>query len=410
MRAGERMLIDTRLSLRERINRSVDRMLSFALAALSMFSLTASVIVESFHSARLAAVLFGLLLLHLTRYAKFVFNREAAIYSAFILYMVLALLWTDDVRLALNTLIPAVAFLITFVLFSSLAAYHDSVAMLAGSLCGVLLGAAAYTLMYGFPFAYPTNFSYNSIAGMYLGGLFAALLANLYLPSRGGLLLVTLLFFGLIVATTSIKFNLGVLLGAAAAGLLYTRQVLSVIKRNIIVILVVAVVLAYLLLSNDFFVSLLERGTKRILLGLEVLQARENVPGYSAFESREQWQSDGIAGWLRNPLFGHGVEAFRSKYGITSHSTPVDLLYNVGLIGCALFYAVFGSLAWRLIAQRRAAPERLDALIFGVWVCYLFISLSAPLHYSTFFAVYVAVSVVFRDNERRTASNAGVRT
>ena len=46
------------------------------------------------------------------------------------LTLILSLLWTDDVGLAMNTLQPALNFVLILILFGSLVAYHDSRAVL----------------------------------------------------------------------------------------------------------------------------------------------------------------------------------------------------------------------------------------------------------------------------------------
>lgn len=104
------------------------------------------------------------------------------------------------------------------------------------------------------------------------------------------------------------------------------------------------------------------------------------------------WLERGIRGWLENPLFGHGVEAFRAQFGITSHSTPTDLLYNSGLIGLVLFYSVFVSLVRRLWLRRDANPFGVDPLILGALVCLGSITLSGTMHYNSFLAATVGIA------------------
>ena len=169
----------------------------------------------------------------------------------------------------------------------------------------------------------------------------------------------------LVVATTSIKFNLGILGGTIAAGLLYFRHFTTILWRNAVPLAVLVGILGYMVASNEALMATLGRGVDRVMLGVDVLQARENQRGYTAFESRRQWQRAGVEGWRENPLFGHGVEAFRDRYGVTSHSTPVDLLYNLGLIGLALFYAPVLSVGWRVFRTNDKTQPDAGALILG---------------------------------------------
>ena len=91
-------------------------------------------------------------------------------------------------------------------------------------------------------------------------------------------------------------------------------------------------------------------------------------------------------------MFGHGAESFRAENGITSHSTPIDLLYNFGLVGLALFYAVFASLLWRLTGKVDARSQSLRALVLAGVVCQVFMSLSGTLYYQSFLALFVGTS------------------
>jgi len=152
-------------------------------------------------------------------------------------------------------------------------------------------------------------------------------------------------------------------------------------------------VLVYLVISNEALIAAVERGVNRVTLGVEILQAREDMPGYSAFENRDQWRRAGLEGWSANPVFGNGVESFRWRYGTTSHSTPIDLLHNSGLIGFFLFYSVLVSVGLRLRFASSRCPRSLRLLFFGTLVCFTFITLSGTMHYNSFLAMFVAICV-----------------
>ncbi|HEX9707025.1 MAG TPA: hypothetical protein VGA24_05235 [Steroidobacteraceae bacterium] len=373
--------------------RDLGRIGSFGLAAAAAFALTANAFIVSFHVARLGVVLVALLVMHVIRFARVVFAREALIYGGFLAYMLLELLWTEDRLLALNTLVPAANFVIVLVLFVSLATFHDLKAVLAGALAGFLAGAALYTGISGFPFQYPAEFSYNAIAAMYLFGFIVTLLLA-SVGRRKALLLVVAAVIGIhIVATTSIKTNLGILLGALTAGVIHFGYVSRLLWRNALVILGAAGVLAFAVASNEAAVATIERGALRVGLGIEILQARENLPGYSSFERRASWQREGFRGWVENPMFGHGVEAFRSGHGITSHASHVDIAYNSGLIGLLLFYSLFASMFLRLYRARHGELRNTRLLILGGVVCYFFISFAGTIHYSAFLAAFLALGI-----------------
>lgn len=373
--------------------KDLGRLGSFGLAAAGAFALTASTFITSFHSARVGVVLSALLVLHLARFPRIALVREALIYSVFLAYMLLELLWTDDRQLGLNTIVPAANFVIVLVFFSSLVEFHDFEAILAGALAGFVAGAAWYTSISGFPFGYPAGFSYNAIAGMYLFGFILALLMAAVGRMKAMYFIVAAVIAVHVVATTSIKTNVGILLGALAASVIHFAYVSRLLWRHAFIVVAAAVALATAVASNEAAVASIERGAKRVALGIEILQSREDLQGYSAFERRAHWQREGYRGWSRNPVFGHGVEAFRSQYGITSHASHVDIAYNSGLIGLVLFYGVFASMFVRLHRARHGNLRNARLVILGGVVCWLFISFAGTIHYSALLAGFLALGI-----------------
>ena len=367
---------------------------TFVLAAAAVFALTMNVVMpESFGKARLVPVLAGLVLLHLMRFSRFRISREVTLYGIFVIYMLVELLWTDDIDLARNTLVPAVNFLLIMVLFGSLVTYHDLRPVLAGMLSGFLIGALVYTGLSGFPFRYPVAFSYNAVAVMYLFGLFLTLVLGCYKSSKGIVLVVGIILLAHIVATTSIKTNLGIFIGSFVAVMVYFRQFIHLIRQHIVPIGAFFCLLGYLALSNQFLVQSIQNGYARISLGIAILRNRESLPGQSSIENRAGWMRDGLAGWADNPVFGHGVESFRAEFDITSHSTPIDLLYNSGLIGFVLFYSVFVSVGLRLFRCTSVTSRNLQLLVLSCLTCFLFITLSGVMHYNLFLAAFIAISI-----------------
>lgn len=368
---------------------------SFSLAAAASLALAVESFSQEFNSARVAAVLVGVLVLHLVRCPRVVILREAVVYACFLAYMLIELLWTSDRALAMNTLGPAITFLIALVLFGSLVALHDLRTIVAGSLAGLLVGAVAYAGISGFPFRYPAGFSYNAVAGMYLFGFILALLLASFARRKALLLALAVVIGAHVVATTSIKTNLGILLGAAGAAVIHLAYVSRLLWRNALIILAVGTTLAFAIASNESAVGMLKGGAERVALGLQILKAREDMPGYTAFEKRASWQREGFRGWSANPMFGHGVESFRSRYGFTSHASHVDIAYNSGLIGLVLFYGVFASMFFRLYHAR--SDENRDArfVILAGAICYLFISFAGTIHYIATLAAFFALGAGF---------------
>ncbi len=375
------------------LSRQAAHLFTFLLAAAASMALTMTTYTEAVRQTHLTPFLVLLITLHLPWHSRFVWHRELTLYGCLFCYMLIALLWTRDTELAVNTLAPALNCILIMIFYGSLIRFHDIRSALAGMTCGFSAGAALYTLTQGFPFSIPDDFSYNAIAGMYLFGLFVTLMYSCFCRSNGILLALAVVIMLHIVATTSIKTNLGIALGLITAAIMYFGHLGRVLRRKILLLIILMGALGYAFVSNDALVERMERGVERVSIGIKVLEARDDVAGYSAFEKRDYWKKMGIEGWRLNPVFGYGTEAFRDDYGITSHSTPIDLLYNYGLIGLILFYGVFASLIWRLlqIDARRFSGER-SLMVAGV-VCYIFSSLSGTLHYNVFLAAFLGVSV-----------------
>jgi hypothetical protein len=195
-----------------------------------------------------------------------------------------------------------------------------------------------------------------------------------------------------IAATTSIKTNLGIVLGAAAAAVMYVRSFIKVLAKNVILLLIVAGAIVYGISTNEDLLERVNSGLDRVSRGVEILQRREDIEGHTSFGDRADWEARGIKGWVRSPLFGNGVEAFRDDYGITSHATPIDLLYNFGAVGFILFYSMFASIVLRLMMLKGMHSGNLPALIFAGTVCYVFITLSGTMHYNAFLAIFISAS------------------
>lgn len=372
---------------------SLDRVGSFAMSAALVFLIAIESYVLDFNSARVGLALLGLLALHVIRFGQVIVMRETVIYAVFLAYMLVQLAWTQDRLLAMNTIVPAANFVLVLVIGGSLAVLHDLKAVVAGALSGFLVGAAGYTVISGFPLRYPDDFSYNAIAFTYLYGFILALLWGAISGRKFAAPTLSVIVMAHIVATTSIKTNLGILLGALVAGLLHVGQVTKLLWRNALLIFVLIAAIAVAVASDERVLAQVSRGATRISLGVEILRARENLPGYSSFERRANWQREGFRGWVENPVFGHGVESFRARHGITSHSSHVDLLYNSGLVGIALFYGIFVSLLMRLYRARHGGMREARVVILAASTCFLFISFSGTIQYLLPLAAFLALAV-----------------
>jgi hypothetical protein len=174
---------------------------------------------------------------------------------------------------------------------------------------------------------------------------------------------------------------------------MYVGNFLSLLRRNLILLIIFAAAIVYVVSSDTGLLEQVQAGLDRVSRGVEILKQREDLEGHTSFGERADWEARGIKGWAMSPLFGNGVEAFRTDYGITSHSTPIDLLYNFGVVGFVLFYSIFASMLLRLTTLRSKRLGSLPALIFAGIVCYVFITLSGTMHYNAFLAVFISVCV-----------------
>jgi O-antigen ligase len=376
-----------------------------AIAAALSFALTMSTVYyEEFTTSRLLIVLLLLGVVQVLRSPFLVFTREIAMYALLTAYLTVSLLWTPDPVLGLNSIFPALDFLVIAVSLASLVRDTDGRAVIVGTLAGLLAGALVFTVTTRFPLAIPFGFSYNAFAMLYFCGIFLTLLVGVLTRSRLLVLLLVVVLLAHVAATTSIKTNLGIILGALGVTVFYRRQAGAIVRRYALPIAIAVAALTYLALSNAFVVERMEYAYDRLTVGIEVLQMREDRAGYTGFNERADWMRAGLAAWRMNPVFGYGVEAFRVPFGITSHSTPVDLLYNSGLIGFCLFYAMLCSLGLRCIGRGASAGPGLRAVIlFGV-IVYLFVSLSGTIFYQSFLAVVVGIgSGLLHQQDRQEA-------
>ncbi|MFQ5609111.1 MAG: O-antigen ligase family protein, partial [Woeseiaceae bacterium] len=313
--------------------------------------------------------------------------------------------WTNDQGLALNTIFPAFNFVIILVLFAALLRLHWTKTVLTGMFFGFVFSAILYFVQTGFPLRFPADFSYNSIALVYLFGLYIVFQLASIAESKLLLIGVGAVILIHILATTSIKTNLGLLIGLAAAGVVYSRYFGQFLRKYMVVVVLALAVMGVGVASNDSLYQSVNRGASRIAIGVELLQARGDLPGYSAADERWNWQRVGIEGWSESPLFGNGVESFRSRVGITSHSTPIDLLYNSGLVGFMLFYSVLASLAMRVLGKKAAGSLQVRATVLVFGITFLFITLFGTMHYSAFLAAFIAMSAALLGGGQKIAAD-----
>jgi hypothetical protein len=401
-----------------RLNLAASLLGTFSLAAVATCTVLVARYEDVSHPSRVIAILLVLIAIHGMRYLRLWLSREVLLNLAFLSYSLVTLLWTENVKAATETLPTFATFTLVLILFSALAAYHDLRALLCGMFVGFVAGAGWYSITSGFPFTYPEGFSYNTIAGMYLFGIFVTLACGAYFRQTILPIAIAVVLLALLAATTSIKTNLGVALGIVASSILYFKVSLNSAIKTTILVGAIGSAVVYGVMSNQVLTDRVQSGFARISTGVDVLTNREGDSGEIGLGAREKWKNEGLKGWAANPVLGYGVEGFRSDFSITSHSTPIDLLYNSGLIGCTLFYGILASIAWRLLTARDAHRRNLRARVFIFLIAYSFMSLSGNIYYEFLLAIFVGVSsgMILRleqaaagpKHAERSAGNVGV--
>src|ERR1700692_4555918 len=299
-----------------RAARALGLLHSFALAALATLAVTISASGDQSHPTRFTAWLLALIGLHGLRYMRLWIGREIALILGFVSYALLSLIWTIDMHLATNTVPVLENFVLTLILFGALVAYYNLRALLFGMFVGFLVGAVAYTLISGFPFSYPEGFSYNTIAGMYLFGLFITVIFSAYVRSRILPMAIGPVLMVLVAATTSIKTNLGIAMGIAASTLLYFKVSIREVIRTSFYLAIFAAAIVYGLKANPTVTERVQHGYERVSTGLAVLTHREGDSGATGLGTRQGWTKEGLKGWANSPVFGHGVVGFRAYTGV----------------------------------------------------------------------------------------------
>jgi len=119
------------------------------LAAVCTFALVmGTVFFEAVTPSRLLLMLIPLLLIQMLACPRLFLCRESVLYLAFVAYLFLTLLWTPDPVLGMNTLFPAVDFLLIQIIMGSLVRFGDAPAVLLGTLIGLSVVKAAMIIAY----------------------------------------------------------------------------------------------------------------------------------------------------------------------------------------------------------------------------------------------------------------------
>lgn len=145
-------------------------------------------------------------------------------------------------------------------------------------------------------------------------------------------------------------------------------------------------VLYFRVRGSGVFKTLASAGIMVLLLGLffallaspfghrlEVVVAGDSE---SSADSRWDMATAGLRLFSENPLFGIGFDRYRYeswRYGAVqgaySHSTPVEVLANTGIIGLLLYSASFFWMFRELLQARKQGSNKSERLWFGGSIC-----------------------------------------
>lgn len=111
--------------------------------------------------------------------------------------------------------------------------------------------------------------------------------------------------------------------------------------RNIILIALLLFYVWKLMLNNPYLYNVVGNRMESLinqLLGNQVL-----IKGSSSY-LREEYRHAAILGWMKSPIWGHGYDSFHfynaivNGHNVYSHNNYTELLYNLGVIGFAVYY------------------------------------------------------------------------
>lgn len=238
----------------------------------------------------------------------------------------------------------------------------------------------------------------------------------LLLPVRPGLLhpaLVAILSAGLTVAVT-LSGSRKAMLGSLA--LLCVYGMLTVFRNARHPLRLIGLVVIVLLGSLAVFRWFETTPYWSRIENLFQFMQGESVREGSVYE-RAAMMVAGIEVWKENPVIGVGTDQFRyhaGAFGIRetySHSNPIEVLANFGLVGALLYYGAYGALSWRLASVIRRCwsfRELRYRLLFltAFWIIWVVLEVAWVTYYSKIH--WIAFAMVLTTSahlERRMSSS-----
>ena len=92
--------------------------------------------------------------------------------------------------------------------------------------------------------------------------------------------------------------------------------------------------------------------------------------------------------WLSNPFIGIGIDNFKLVAGVYAHSTPFELLANVGIFGVLAYYSMYGYLFLRINNFKRGQVRL--TLLAGL-AALLIIDMTAVVYYAKIHLIMITL-------------------
>lgn len=127
----------------------------------------------------------------------------------------------------------------------------------------------------------------------------------------------------------------------------------------------IAVLFAVVFVLNN--VTLFSGVMRRFDVLTEFLQGGK---GSVSEQHRMMLITEGLEVWLKYPIFGAGTYSSHYYFGVYSHSNPVEILMNSGVVGLVVFYGSYILAAYQYIKNARCykAVSNVSTLLFALFL------------------------------------------
>ena len=335
---------------------------------------------------------------------------------AFALFCLASSLWAWNLNYAIEKGITIIEILICYSLVYSYYRKKNSIAPLINSImwgCYIVMLYSIITL--GWNSVLLTIRSEGRLVAHFtntnsLGIILAlAIIISIYKIQIDGIRVWHILILPAIILIAASGSRKAVILAVLGVSLLYMTKESG--KAYFLKIIRLFVVIAAVIILVGFFSSLrLFSGVHNRMQGLYALITGEGVVDHSAWV-RQRMIGLGWEQFLKTPILGIGMGNARimtSVVGYDSylHNNYIELLTNGGVVGFALYYAIYIYLIINLI-RHRAKGDHISRLCLILIVCLLVMDYGAVSYYikSTYYyfmAFFVEVLLIKNKNVIRT--------